>query len=83
MPEWCEHSTGMLQYAIWCALSAEGLGCNLQHYNPVFDQRVGEAFGAGKDWVLKAQLVFGKREGGRRLERTYQPLEGERLFVRK
>jgi len=71
----------MLQYALWCALEAEGLGANLQHYNPLFDTRVGEAFGAGKEWSLKAQLVFGRPEGGRRQERTYMNLE-ERLFVR-
>jgi len=49
----------MLQYSLWCALEAEGLGANLQHYNPLIDGKVGEAFGAGEGWSLKAQLVFG------------------------
>lgn len=30
MPQWSEHSSGMHQYAVWTALEAEGLGCNLQ-----------------------------------------------------
>ncbi|KAG9728433.1 hypothetical protein KCU73_g12375, partial [Aureobasidium melanogenum] len=31
-PEWYDHSSGMHQYVVWTALEAEGLGCNLQHY---------------------------------------------------
>ena len=34
-PQWAEHHSGMLQYALWVAFEAEGMGCNLQHYNPV------------------------------------------------
>lgn len=34
-PQWADHSSGMLQYALWVALEAEGMGCNLQHYNPI------------------------------------------------
>lgn len=35
MPQWEEHSSGMLQYATWLALTAAGMGCNIQHYNPL------------------------------------------------
>jgi uncharacterized protein len=35
VPQWDEQSGGMLQVAIWVALEAEGMGCNLQHYNPI------------------------------------------------
>jgi predicted oxidoreductase (fatty acid repression mutant protein) len=72
----------MLQYALWLALDAEGLGCNLQHYDPLIDTHVGEEFGAGVEWSLKAQLVFGKPEGGRRVERTYDEIEEARFWVR-
>lgn len=38
-PTWSENATGMLQFAVWTALSNEGLGCSLQvstHRNPFF-----------------------------------------------
>lgn len=31
----------MLQL-VWTLLEAEGLGCNLQHYNPMIDARISE-----------------------------------------
>ncbi|GAW19224.1 hypothetical protein ANO14919_087090 [Xylariales sp. No.14919] len=39
-PQWLDHANGMLQYAVWTMLAAEGLGCNLQHYNPMVDDQV-------------------------------------------
>lgn len=50
----------MHQFAIWTALTAEGLGCNLQHYNPLIDAKVMEQWGVPETWELNAQLVFGK-----------------------
>jgi predicted oxidoreductase (fatty acid repression mutant protein) len=29
-----DHASGMLQFVVWTALAVEGLGCNLQHYQP-------------------------------------------------
>jgi len=58
-PVWAIHSDGMNQYAIWTALEKEGLGANLQHYNPLIDQKVAETWNIPKDWELSAQLVFG------------------------
>lgn len=81
MPQWSEHSTGMHQFALWTALEAEGLGCNLQHYNPFIDAKVQEQWKVPVDWSLKAQLVFGKPVGPPR-ERTYLPIE-ERVLLRK
>ena len=31
-PVWAQQTSGMLQFAIWTALSIEGLGATLQHY---------------------------------------------------
>ncbi|GAP84024.1 putative nitroreductase family protein [Rosellinia necatrix] len=62
-PTWAEHSTAMLQYANWVALEAEGLGANLQHYNPLIDARVAAEWGVPATWKLTAQLVFGGRAG--------------------
>lgn len=45
---------------VWTALEAEGLGCNLQHYNPLIDVKVANEWGIDSEWGLKAQMVFGK-----------------------
>jgi len=58
-PTWATQSDGMHQYAIWTALEAEGLGANLQHYNPLIDAKVATTWNIPEDWVLNAQLVFG------------------------
>jgi uncharacterized protein len=53
----------MLQFAIWTALEAEGLGCNIQHYNPLIDADVQAEWNVPKEWELNAQLVFGTPNG--------------------
>ena len=58
-----EQTNGMHQYVIWTALEMEGLGCNLQHYNPLIDTRLATEYGVPESWELKAQLVFGKPTG--------------------
>lgn len=80
MPQWSEHSNAMHQYALWMALEAEGAGANLQHYNPVIDSKVQETWKVPAAWSLKAQLVFGGR-AGEPGEKTFKPIEGQRLFV--
>lgn len=69
----------MHQYALWCALEAEGLGANLQHYNPIIDQKVAKAWSVPESWVLRAEMVIGGRvaEAG---EKTFKPVE-ERFLV--
>ncbi|KAI0194626.1 Nitroreductase-like protein [Astrocystis sublimbata] len=62
-PTWAEHSTAMLQFAAWTTLEAEGLGANLQHYNPLIDERVAAEWKIPANWQLTAQLVFGGRAG--------------------
>ncbi|KAL1841933.1 hypothetical protein VTJ49DRAFT_6324 [Mycothermus thermophilus] len=80
-PTWAAHSSAMLQLAIWTALESEGLGANLQHYNPLIDAQVAEEWKIPSSWTLTAQLVFGGRvEGQDPGEKTFQPLE-EKLKV--
>ena len=62
-PTWAEHSSAMLQYANWVTLESEGLGANLQHYNPLIDERVAAEWKVPSNWQLTAQLVFGGRAG--------------------
>lgn len=73
-PIWATQSDAMHQFTIWTALEAEGLGANLQHYNPLIDQKVSEEWGIDKDWELNAQLVFGKPEG-KAGEKSFLPVE--------
>ncbi|KAL7941079.1 nitroreductase [Trichoderma barbatum] len=76
MPGWVEHAAGMLQYAIWTMLTAEGLGASLQHYNPMVDAAVAKEWNIPAEWTLKAQMVFGKPAGPRIMEKTFDPVEG-------
>ncbi|KAE8154440.1 putative fatty acid repression mutant protein [Aspergillus avenaceus] len=79
-PQWSEHASAMHQYALWTLLEAEGLGCSLQHYNPMLDARIAEEWKVPADWSLKAQLVFGKPVGGPGREKAFEPVE-QRQFV--
>ena len=58
---WAEQQNGMLQLAVWVALEDQGLGVNLQHYNPLIDDEVKATWGLAKDWKLRAQMVYGKK----------------------
>ncbi|KAF2639772.1 hypothetical protein P280DRAFT_470384 [Massarina eburnea CBS 473.64] len=61
-PEWEEHS-GMHQFIVWTALSAEGLGVSCQHYQPSITPYVNKTYHVSESWKLKCQLVFGKPVG--------------------
>ena len=78
-PTWAQHTNAMHQYAVWTALASVGVGASLQHYNPIIDDKVAEAWDVDKDWELVAQLVFGaiEQQAG---DKTFEPME-ERLKV--
>lgn len=80
-PIWSHHSSGMLQFVIWTALEAEGLGANLQHYNPLIDDEVKKTWDIPQEWTLIAQMPFGKKtaEPG---DKEFQPLETRVRFVK-
>lgn len=58
-PVWACESGGMLQFAVWTALANLGIGANLQHYNPLIDEKVRETFSLPESWKLLAQMPFG------------------------
>ncbi|KAF2124208.1 Nitroreductase [Dothidotthia symphoricarpi CBS 119687] len=78
--DWSEHANAMHQFAVWTALHAEGFGANLQHYNPIIDQRVAQEWSVPVEWQLRGQMVFGGRssEPGKK---EFEPVQGKRLFV--
>ena len=77
--QWSEHTNAMHQYAIWCALEAEGLGANLQHYNPIIDSKVRDTWGVPGTWNLGAQMVLGKPVGEPN-QKTFKPVK-DRVMV--
>ncbi|KAB8244172.1 Nitroreductase-like protein [Aspergillus flavus] len=77
---WSEHTSGMHQLMAWVALEEEGFGANLQHYNPIIDEKVAANWNVPASWKLRAQLVFGVPEGDRPAEKEKKEL-GEVLKV--
>lgn len=77
-PVWSLQSSGMLQYIIWTALEAEGLGASLQHYNPLIDEEVKRSWSLPASWKLISQMPFGApaAEPG---EKEFLPVEGRVL----
>lgn len=59
-PVWGQQANGMMQFALWSALSELGLGVNLQHYNPLIDEEIKKAFLVPESWKLIAQMPFGE-----------------------
>ena len=78
-PIWATQTNAMHQYVIWTALASIDIGANLQHYNPVIDQKVASTWNIDADWELKAQLVFGKIEQPAG-DKAFKPVD-ERLKV--
>lgn len=79
--DWSEQSQGNAQYAVWTSLAENGLGANLQHYNPLIDDAVREAFNVPASWRLRAQMDFGSIESPADTK-TYMD-DGERFRVFK
>lgn len=62
-PIWSEQSTGIASFAVWNALAESGVGANIQHYNPVIDERVAKEWNIPTNLVLRAQMPFGEIVG--------------------
>ncbi|KAL6694221.1 nitroreductase family protein [Trichoderma pleuroticola] len=72
---WREQASGMHQFLIWSALALEGVGGNLQHYNPIIDDDVKKTWSINSDWKLLAQLVIGKPVGNAPAEKEKKHVE--------
>ncbi|MEG2070379.1 MAG: nitroreductase family protein [Bacteroidales bacterium] len=78
---WSEHTSAMHQYVVWMLLEDTGLGASLQHYNPLIDEEVQQAWNLPQNWKLRAQMPFGKPTG-QPAAKNLKPV-GERLLVFK
>lgn len=56
---WASESAGMAQINVWTGLSDLGLGANIQHYNPLIDEKVKASFDIPTNWKLISQMPFG------------------------
>ena len=60
-PIWSEQSTGIASFAVWNALADAGVGANIQHYNPVINEKVAAEWNIPANLVLRAQMPFGEK----------------------
>ncbi|MBW1605133.1 nitroreductase family protein [Lactobacillus sp. Sy-1] len=60
--DWSEQAQGNAQYSVWTALAENGIGANLQHYNPLIDEDIAKEFDIPKSWRLRAEMDFGSIE---------------------
>lgn len=59
-PIWSQHSSGMLQLALWTALEDAGFGASLQHYTELIEADAKKEWNIPDEWKLIAQMPFGK-----------------------
>lgn len=60
--DWSEQAQGNSQYAVWTGLAENGIGANIQHYNPLIDDEVHKTFDLPKSWKLRTQMNIGSIE---------------------
>lgn len=58
-PVFAAHGMGILQGNMWNMLASYDIGANLQHYNPLIDEKVKEEWQIPSYYQLTAQMVFG------------------------
>ncbi|MDQ0176776.1 nitroreductase family protein [Bacillus chungangensis] len=56
---WSHEGSGMLQYAAWLGLTANGFGASLHHYNLLIDEQVKAKWAFPSEWEMIAQMPFG------------------------
>ena len=60
--DWSEQTLGGAQQAVWTALAEHNIGASLQHYNPLIDEAIHQAFDLPETWKLRAEMPFGSIE---------------------
>ncbi|USS93398.1 nitroreductase family protein [Fructilactobacillus ixorae] len=59
---WSEEAQGNAQFAVWTGLEENGLGVNIQHYDPLINAAVASRFELPASWQLRAEMNFGSIE---------------------
>ncbi|KAJ7160161.1 Nitroreductase-like protein [Mycena filopes] len=83
-PGWSTAASGMLQSAVWTALTLEGLGASLQHNGSYSDELVAEihqTFGLPTTWKSMAIMPFGD-PAAPPAEKTFGPIEERVKFIK-
>lgn len=60
--DWAEQGIGGAQQAVWTALAEQQIGASLQHYNPLIDDAIHQAFDLPDSWQLRAEMPFSSIE---------------------
>lgn len=60
--DWAEQGLGGAQQAVWTALAEQHIGASIQHYNPLIDDAIHQAFDLPVSWKLRAEMPFGSIE---------------------
>lgn len=56
---WGYQCNAILQFMIWSTLANQNIGASLQHYNPIIDEEIKDAYNIPDNWELVAQMPFG------------------------
>ncbi|WP_413628147.1 nitroreductase family protein [Fructilactobacillus vespulae] len=59
---WSEEAQGNAQLTVWTGLEENGLGVNLQHYDPLINAAVRTKFDIPSNWQLRGEMNFGSIE---------------------
>lgn len=78
---WRDQTSGMHQMLLWTVLEAEGLGANVQHYNPLIDEGVHKTWNLDPNWKLISQMVIGRPVGDRPQPKEKKPVEGRYRII--
>jgi predicted oxidoreductase (fatty acid repression mutant protein) len=77
---WRDQASAMHQLLLWTALDLEGMGANLQHYNPLIDEQVKDTWNIDSKWSLMAQMVIGKPIADKAAAKPKKPV-GDRYSI--
>lgn len=73
-PKWSQQSHGIFVYMLWLGLTKANVGANLQHYNPIIDEKVAKEWKIPSNWKLLGQMPFGSIEKPAE-NKIFEPIE--------
>ena len=58
-PSWSDQGSGIIQYAVWLLLTAEGYSASLQHNHQLIEEDIKKEWSLPPQWRLISQMPFG------------------------